>query len=117
MNLVAGAIDSDAATIAGLRIDLPPHLRGTRAGAVTFGFRPEAASLGAPGIRARVDLVELLGAETHTICSLDDGTSVVVRQRRQEARPDIAEHVTIAVDATQVHVFDAASGRRLEPAR
>jgi ABC-type sugar transport system ATPase subunit len=117
MNLVPGAIDGDTAIVAAAKIELPVRLSTLRDGAVTFGFRPEAASLASTGIPARVDLVELLGAETHTICSLDDGTKVVVRQGYQEARADQGEHVTIAVDATELHVFDAESGRRLEPSR
>jgi len=117
MNLVAGVIDGDTAVVAAVRIGLPARLNGLRDGPVVLGFRPEAASLASTGIPARVDLVELLGAETHTICSLEDGTKVVVRQGRQAARADLGERVTIDVDATQVHAFDAQSGRRQEPSR
>jgi multiple sugar transport system ATP-binding protein len=117
MNLVPGAIDGDVTIVAAARIGLPAHLKGLRDGPVTLGFRPEAASFTSTGIPARVDLVELLGAETHTICSLEDGSRVVVRQGPKEARADLGEHVTIGVDASQLHAFDAESGRRLEPLR
>jgi ABC-type sugar transport system ATPase subunit len=115
MNLVPGVIDGDAAVVAAARIGLPAHLAGLRDGPVTVGFRPEATSLASTGIPARVDLVELLGAETHTICSLEDGSRVVVRQGIHEGRADLAQHVMISVDALQLHAFDAESGQRLEP--
>ena len=117
MNLVPGVIDGDAAIVATERIDLPAHLTFVRDGAVTLGFRPEATSLASTGIPARVDIVERLGAETHTICSLKDGSRVVVRQGHQEVCADLGERVTISVDESQLHAFDAESGRRLEPSR
>jgi len=115
MNLVPGTIDGDVAIVATTRIGLPAHLTCLRNGPVMLGFRPEATSLSSTGISARVDLVERLGAETHTICSLEDGSRVVVRQGHQEFRADLGEHVTIGVDVSQLHVFDPESGRRLEP--
>ena len=117
MNLVPGVIDGDVAIVATERIDLPAHLTSLRDGAVTLGFRPEATSLASTGIPARVDIVERLGAETHTICSLEDGSRVVVRQGHQQVRADLGERVTISVDESQLHAFDAESGRRLEPSR
>ncbi len=117
MNLVPAVIDRDVAVVGSTSIPLPDHLKGMSDGSVRLGFRPEAASLSTTGIPARVDLVELLGAETHTICSLGDASRVVVRQERGQNRPDPGEHVTIAVDASQLHVFDEDSGQRLQPAR
>ena len=114
MNLVPGVIDGDSAAVAGGKIDLPAHLTRLRNGPVTLGFRPEATSLASTGITARVDFVELLGAETHTICSLENGTRVVVRQGHRVARADLGEQVMIDVDTSQLHAFDVDSGDRLE---
>jgi ABC-type sugar transport system ATPase subunit len=100
--------------VAGGKIDLPAHLTRLRNGPVTLGFRPEATSLASTGITARVDFVELLGAETHTICSLENGTRVVVRQGHRVARADLGEQVMIDVDTSQLHAFDVDSGDRLE---
>ena len=117
MNLVPSVIDGDVATVPGARIDLPAHLRGLRDGPTTIGFRPEAASLAPSGIPARVDLVELLGAETHAICSLQDGTHVVVRQGHRAVRPDLGDHVTIGVDTAELLAFDTESCERLDPGK
>jgi len=114
MNLVSAVIEGDFAVVAAARIGLPVHLGRLRDGPVIFGFRPEAASLAPSGIPARVDLVELLGAETHTICSLQDGTRLVVRQGHREVRADLGEHVAISVDTSELQAFDAESGERLD---
>jgi multiple sugar transport system ATP-binding protein len=87
------------------------------AGPVTLGVRPEAASLAHDGIRATVALVEQLGAESHVICTLADGTRVVVRQDHRAVRPDLGEAVGVRIDPAQVHLFDAESGARLELGR
>ena len=76
-------------------------------------MRPESAALATDGIRATVTLVEQLGAETHVICTLADGTRVVVRQDQRAPRPDLAEPVAIRVDPGQLHLFDADTGERL----
>jgi ABC-type sugar transport system ATPase subunit len=60
-----------------------------------------------------VTLVEQLGAETHVICTLSDGSRVVVRQEHRAARPDLGDAVHITVDPDNVHFFDAASGDRM----
>ena len=89
---------------------------GLPEGPVTLGFRPESASLAPEGIPAEVALVEQLGAETHVICTLADGTRVVVRQGHAAARPDLGESVAVSVDPGRLHHFDATSGDRVEPA-
>jgi multiple sugar transport system ATP-binding protein len=115
MNLISALADNGAVTVDGTVID-PPGQVGTLAnGPVTLGVRPESASLSSTGIRAVVALVELLGAETHVICTLSDGTRVVVRQDNRHPRPDLGEAVAISVDASSLHLFDAQSGNRLEP--
>ena len=117
MNLLSGEIAGDTLRIAGAAITMPPQLTGSPEGPVTIGIRPESASLGTEGIAASVVLVEQLGAETHVICQLEDGTRVVVRQGHAEVRPDIAEPVIIELLPHALHLFDADSGVRLETSR
>ncbi len=55
-----------------------------------------------------VDLVELLGAETHTICSLEGGSRVVVRQGVKEARADLG---SASRSASMQRNFTRSTGR------
>jgi multiple sugar transport system ATP-binding protein len=82
------------------------------ADSVTLGVRPEHVAIGTHGtVRATVVIVELLGAEVHVACRLDDGTSVVVRQDAVAPRPAHGEHVHLAIAPGRLYLFDAAGGR------
>jgi multiple sugar transport system ATP-binding protein len=82
---------------------------------VVVGVRPEDVSLAPTGLGAVVTVVESLGHERHVVCRLDDGQMVIVRQPSDEPVPAEQEHVTLAADASDLHVFDAGSGARIEP--
>ena len=116
MNLVPASAEHGAIIIEGTRIGLPDGTP-TVAGPVTVGVRPEAATLAPEGIPASVLLVEQLGAETHVICALADGSRVVVRQEHRAVRPDLGESVAIRVDPLQLHLFDTDTGALLELGR
>jgi hypothetical protein len=62
-----------------------------------------------------VIIVELLGAETHVICSTEEGTRLIVRQPAAAAKPALGETVHIEIDggARAYHLFDAATGVRM----
>ncbi len=90
---------------------------------VHVGIRPEHLRLSvqgagdelgpALGVRARVRLVEALGHEHHLICSLEDGTSVVVRVPVGEPKASDGETVWLTGDTDELHLFDANTGRRV----
>jgi sn-glycerol 3-phosphate transport system ATP-binding protein len=80
---------------------------------VTIGIRPEQVRLDPSGLPLAVDLVEPLGSETLIHGRLADGTRLVVKL----AGPGLPEGpVAVTFPADALHVFDAVSGRRLEPA-
>jgi sn-glycerol 3-phosphate transport system ATP-binding protein len=84
---------------------------------VQLGFRPEQASLVAPGtgtLDATVDLVEELGAARLCQVLFEDIPLGVVVTARPDPLPGARVGLRIAPAA--VHLFDAASGRRIEPA-
>jgi sn-glycerol 3-phosphate transport system ATP-binding protein len=90
---------------------------GPRAGgegmAVTLGIRPEhMLPDGADGLALSVELAEPMGSETVLHGTLPDGTALTARVPGVLA----AERVTLAPDLAALHVFDAASGRRIDPA-
>ncbi len=105
----------------GASVPLPAEVADVVRGAgpdVVLGLRPEAVHLSPDGsIGASVVIVELLGAETHVICTTETGTRLIVRQGAAAPKPAIGESVRIAVaaDPQAYHLFDAASGERLGP--
>ena len=82
--------------------------------AVHYGFRPGDIELSASGggIPATVIVVEPTGAETELLLDVNGARIVVVIHGRTAVRPDDIVHLEIA--AVKTHVFDDASGVRLE---
>jgi multiple sugar transport system ATP-binding protein len=105
----------------GASVPLPAEVADVVRGAgpdVVLGLRPEAVHLSSDlSIGASVVIVELLGAETHVICTTETGTRLIVRQGAAAPKPAIGESVRIAVaaDPQAYHLFGAASGERLGP--
>jgi sn-glycerol 3-phosphate transport system ATP-binding protein len=90
---------------------------GTRPGddgrEVTIGIRPEhLVPNGTDGLALMVELAEPLGSETVVHGRLADGTALTARVAGATA----ADSLRVSPDAAALHVFDAASGRRLEAA-
>ena len=102
---------------AGTRWPVPAQVGGSARQAVHYGIRPGDIHL-APtghGIAAKVIVVEPTGAETELLLEVGEpGRTtqlVVVIHGRTAAKPD--ETVYLAIDADKAHVFDTATGKRL----
>jgi len=113
-----GADDVVTVEVSSGSVPLPPPLRAAAAGAgqVVLGLRPESLRIDPEGpLRADVTIVELLGAETHVICTTPDGSRLIVRQPPQAAKPASGDQVHIAIDPdpAALHLFDAATTQRL----
>ena len=105
-----GEADGAARLASGHRLVLPHQAPAT---ALTLGIRPEHVALDPAGLPLKVDLVEPLGSETLVHGRLDDGTPVMVKQ---PTALSVAEVLYVAFPPAALHVFDAASGRRLDGA-
>jgi multiple sugar transport system ATP-binding protein len=84
---------------------------------VHYGVRPgdiEVAAAG-EGIPAKVIVVEPTGAETELLLEVGKAQLVVVIHGRTKAQPDDMVRLKIGTGAS--HLFDGASGRRIEGAR
>jgi sn-glycerol 3-phosphate transport system ATP-binding protein len=90
-----------------------PILATPAAGELLGGIRPEHLRIGSTGIAARVRHAEYLGADTILACSAAEVTLLVRMPGR--AMLDPGTPVRLTTDEP-VHLFDAASGRRVEPA-
>jgi multiple sugar transport system ATP-binding protein len=81
---------------------------------VVYGVRPGDISLSASGqgIPAKVVVVEPTGAETELLLEVGGTRVIVVIHGRTSVQPDDTVHLEIA--SGKAHVFDEASGQRLE---
>jgi multiple sugar transport system ATP-binding protein len=81
---------------------------------VHYGVRPGDLSLSATGqgIPAKVIVVEPTGAETELLLDVNGAKVILVMHGRTAVRPDEIVHLEIAAGKT--HVFDDASGARLD---
>ncbi len=119
MNMLPGTLARD-----GGAVRLPwgelPFADGPRPGAqgrkIVVGLRPEHARLDAadPGsIEMPVELVEPLGTETLVHGRLPDGELFTLKL---PGGPPPGEQVRVALASEHLHVFDAETGLRLDPA-
>ena len=120
---VAGFIGSPAMNfmrgeVAGgvVRIGEAEAAAGAASGAVTVGIRPEdLLPDGAEGqgrLRARVTLVEPMGADTLVFCTTEEDQEITVRLPRYTAVRE-GETLALAPRAGAVHLFDPETGQRL----
>jgi ABC-type sugar transport system ATPase subunit len=80
-----------------------------------LGFRPEAVQLGwGDGVEGVVERVDLVGDDAYAYVRVADRT--VVGRVRAASRPAVGDKTLVAVWWSDVHVFDEATGRRVEPA-
>ena len=111
MNFLKGAMNGDGTvTVAGARL---PAM-ATRTGEVTYGIRPEHLSLGvagATGFEATVDVVEPTGADTMVVAHVGGQEVQIVLRDRVSVKSGDA--VTLVPDASRVHLFDPATGQRI----
>jgi sn-glycerol 3-phosphate transport system ATP-binding protein len=112
MNFLPGRLVNDGRAVqleAGPLIPLPHRLPGA---AVTLGIRPEHLTFGGHGLTLSVELIEPLGSETLVHARIAE--SPVVIKVPGAVQP--SETVTAGIQAEHAHVFDAESGKRIDPA-
>jgi multiple sugar transport system ATP-binding protein len=103
-----------ATRLGGAQLRLPACVNG--ATEIVLGLRPEALELAADGLPGRVQVVEELGADAYAFCEVELPTGPARMIARVDARrpPAQDERVSLRPRLEEAHVFDAASGRRLE---
>ncbi|AKJ27893.1 sn-glycerol-3-phosphate import ATP-binding protein UgpC [Caldimonas brevitalea] len=113
MNLLPGRPDGSDWVVDRQRLALPA---GTRmpAGDALLGVRPEHLSVRPEGWPARVEMVEVLGAERLLYVTLGD-TLAVVRTDDQSMRPTPGTSLMLSPHPGKLHWFDANTRQRLSP--
>ncbi|MBY0338566.1 MAG: sn-glycerol-3-phosphate ABC transporter ATP-binding protein UgpC [Acetobacteraceae bacterium] len=117
MNFLPGTLEAGGTAVRldhGLLLPLPDGRRGAPDGhKVTLGIRPEHLLPGTGGLSMQVELVEPLGGESVIHGRLPDGTALTARL------PGTAHGegtLGVILPLESLHVFDAETGRRMEPA-
>jgi multiple sugar transport system ATP-binding protein len=117
MNLVDATVEDGAARFADWRLPLPASspLRTANGRKIVLGLRPHDLSLATgatdrslPRVRAKVDVVERLGTETHLVFTVD-APRVSAEELREAVEADAGDDVLLADDdrATFTAVVDA----------
>ena len=119
MNLINGGISGGSFSAENIELSGLPYANGK----VTLGFRAEDATIaesaskprksaGAGVISARVYAMELLGDAT--MITVIVGGSMVAVKAHKEYRAEIGDMVHIQLPKSACHMFDGATGSRIE---
>ncbi len=110
MNLLPADLLGDAVRLPGGHL-IPLPAPRTGGPAITLGIRPEHVTLAPGGLPLQVELVEPLGSETLVHGRLADGTPLLAKL--PGALP-VADQVAVTLAPGELHLFDRASGWRLD---
>jgi len=117
MNLLPGTVETEGdvrifRSAAGSHWPLPQKATLTAGQAVSYGIRPEQIRLGAGGIDVVVDVVEPTGADTLVHAHAGEEKITIYFRERVELQP--GQTIAVIVDPAAIHLFDAATGKRLD---
>jgi multiple sugar transport system ATP-binding protein len=113
MNLCSVVLGSNGSvSLGGVDVPVADAVDGGR---LVIGLRPESLELAADGIPARVEVVEDIGADAFVFCAAEldgESTRLVARTEARKA-PQQGERVSLRPRPDEAHLFDPASGERL----
>jgi multiple sugar transport system ATP-binding protein len=116
MNLCTVSLSNGTASFGGVDVPLPTGVAGNGRSTLVIGVRPESLDVAADGIPAKVDVVEDVGADAFVFCSTELAGETIKLVARTEVRkaPKQGERVTLRPRPDEAHLFDSASGERLD---
>ncbi len=121
MNLIAGRVENDGKALAaegGVKLRLPAARASLAGRSILLGVRPEhlePCAEGEASMVAEVDLIEPLGAETLVYGHIGSGSgSARVAARLHATVPAAEGKLALRFADAAVHLFDPASGRRMQ---
>jgi len=112
MNFIAGTRTGSTLRDAGGLSWAAPQVSGGDGQAATLGVRPEHLRIAPGGVSAEVVVVEPTGSETMVILNASGTKITALLRERIALRP--GEVVPLSYDPALTHLFDAASGARLQ---
>jgi multiple sugar transport system ATP-binding protein len=122
MNFLQGRIEQGSFRAdGGAALPLPGTLSGTPGGSarangaegkpIVYGVRPEHFQLSTEGLPATVHVIEPTGSETQVMADFAGAPIICAFRERVSAKP--GETIRIIADPALVHLFDPASGQRV----
>jgi multiple sugar transport system ATP-binding protein len=119
MNFFRGAIrhNGKAEFVSPGGISLPVEARQSVPGVIdgrpaVYGIRPEHFTLADDGVDAEIQVVEPTGSETQLVAKLGGQEMLAVFRERHAFKP--GDRVRLKPDTRLVHLFDEATGKRLD---
>ena len=116
MNMLQCTATADGLTYDNLTLPIVALQRtGLTTDQVTIGVRPEALRIGNDGIEATIVTIEELGSDSFVYCTPNNHSDVSLVARTDglnTSQPGTTVH--LMPDVTAMHVFDTASGARLQ---
>jgi multiple sugar transport system ATP-binding protein len=110
MNVFDGVFSNNA--VQALGTHWPSTTKSNEGRKVKYGIRPEHIDVGSGGIAAEIVVVEPMGAETELVLQVGGASLVAVTHGRASYGP--GDKIQIAPQAEHAHLFDAASGMRIQ---
>ena len=117
MNLLDATVSDGAARVGSLVVPLTTDQLSTlTTDAVVIGVRPETFNVATEGgLDAEVEMVEELGSESYLYCLAPGVEGKQVTVRTEGLSPSSrGDRISLVPGTGSVHVFDAATGARLE---
>ena len=119
MNLLVAPVSGGKAHLGDLALDVP----ASAGSAATVGIRPEGFTPTSTGFKVVVEVVEELGSDAFVYGkpadssvkfanATDEGAQVIVRWDPKNP-PKPGDTITVGVNPTAIHLFDAVSGERI----
>jgi multiple sugar transport system ATP-binding protein len=97
----------------GVRLPVAQALASANGAAAIYGIRPEHFTLADDGAEAEIVVIEPTGSETQVFAKLGGEEVVAVFRERHQFKP--GEKIKLKPDPKLVHLFDATTGKRLNP--
>ena len=116
MNILAAKIDERGVWLENQLLNPDPDV--SMSGVVSLGIRPEHLTLtqDTPKLKARIQMIESLGADQLLYCELlNSAQTLIVRTAYSDLQRQIGQEVGLDVSAENLHLFDSATGARIEP--
>jgi multiple sugar transport system ATP-binding protein len=116
MNMLQCTATADGLAYGSLQLPLAPSQRSAlTTDQVTIGVRPEAMHIGTEGLEATIVAVEELGSDSFVYCTPNGHSDLSLVARTGGLNSSQAGTIVhLMPDVSSMHVFDTASGARLE---
>ena len=116
MNMLNGRISLNGTAAfkspAGVTFSLSNAPAGSDGRPAIYGVRPEHFSLSDDGVDAVIQVVEPTGSELQVVAKVGDNEIIAVFRERHQFKP--GDKIRLKPDPRLIHLFDEATGKRLE---